>query len=248
MQTCLNCSRHFKGNYCPNCGQKTGIKRITAAVLLEDIVHFFTHLEKGFLHTTWNLLVKPGLVSMNYLEGKRKKYQKPVSYFLIWTGLYVLIHNIIINYFHYKLPDENPVLAGLSEPANKMLRSHFTLFIIPLLLASAFLIYSIMARPVIYFFEVLAICLFGAGTYFMMLFVSDIILGSIFRLNILITNIFSWQTILSSLYNFWFTYDFFKRTKMRFFWLRLVCVTLLITIVGWAILVYLPVLWIYLAG
>jgi hypothetical protein len=248
LQACLNCSTHFKGNFCPHCGQSATVKRITAAVLLEDIMHFFTHLEKGFLHTTWNLLVKPGFVSLNYLAGKRKKYQKPVSYFLIWTGLYILAHNIIINYFQYRLPDEDASLPGLSQQANMMLRTHFTTFIIPLLFISALLLYYIMARPTYYFFEVLAVCLFGAGTYFMMLLLSDIVLGSIFSTNILTVNIFSWQTLLSSLYNFWFTYNFFKRRAIRFFWLRLISVTLLITLIGWVILVYLPVLWIYLTG
>jgi hypothetical protein len=223
-------------------------KRITGAALVKDIIHFFTHLEKGFLHTSWNLLARPGLVSFNYLEGKRSRYQKPVSYFLIWTGLYILTHNLIINHYQYKLPDDVPMLPGMTEKANILLRTHFTIFIIPLLLMTAFFIHIILSRPKYYFIEVLTICLFGAGTYFMMLLVSDIVLGFLFWINTLSANIFLWQTVLSSLFNFWFTYDFFKRLHIRFFWLRIITLTFLITLIGWAIMVYLPATWIYFFG
>jgi|GEM_PF-717845 len=248
MQTCLNCGTHFKGNYCPACGQKVTGKRITGSVLIEDAIHFFTHLEKGFLHTTWNFLARPGLVSINFLEGKRKRYQPPVSYLLIWTTLYILAHNLIINHYGYSLTNEVSPVPLMSTEANNLLRSHFTIFIIPLLLMSALFIYMILARPMYYFTEILTLTLYGAGTYFMMLFASDIILGSIFHINILTTNIFSWQTLLSSAYNLWFTYDFFKRVGLRLFWPRLAAATVLITVTGWIILVYLPQAWIYITG
>jgi hypothetical protein len=190
-------------------------------------------------------VIRPGLVAFNYLEGRRARYQKPVSYLLIWTGLYILTHNLIINQFDYKLPDEDPLIPGMTEAANELLRTHFTVFIIPLLLLSAFFIHLILARPRYYFIEVLTICLYGAGTYFMMLVVSDLVLGLCFRVNTLSANVFIWQTVISSLYNFWFTYDFFKRFRVRLFWLRILLLTLLITITGWSILVYLPAAWIY---
>lgn len=223
-------------------------KRITGSALLKDIFHFFTHLEKGFLHTSWNLLIRPGLVSFNYLDGKRSRYQKPASYFLIWTGFYILVHNIIISHFQYKLPDEVPLIPGMTENANELLRSHFTVFIIPLIFVSAFLIYVVLGRPIYYFIEVLTICLFGTGTYFMMLLASDIIFGFICRVNILSANIFLWQTVLSSVYNFWFTVNFFKRFTVRLFWLRILTLTMLITLIGWIIMVYLPTAWIYFFG
>lgn len=244
-QTCLNCGNLFSGNFCPECGQKATVKRISGSVLISDVIRFFTHLEKGFLHTTWNLLARPGFLSINFLEGKRQKYQPPVSYLLIWTTLYVIIHNFIIGHYGYTIRHEESGIPGLNEEANILLRTHFTAFIIPLLFMSALLIYFLLAKPKYYFTEILTICLFGAGTYFMMLLASDLIFGIIFGINILTTSIFSWQTVLSSVYNFWFTYDFFKRSPPKLFWLRLVAVTLFITTIGWGILVWLPQLWIY---
>jgi len=248
MTACLNCGHLFKGNYCPNCGQKATVKRLTFKILLEDTVHFFTHLEKGFLYTTWNILVRPGVTSLNYLKGKRKKYQKSVSYFLIWTGLYILVHNSIINHYHYRFSAENFTQLSLEEQANFLLRTHFTVFIIPIILISAFFIHTILAKPRYNFVEIFTLCLYGGGTYFMMLLVSDLVLGVIFKVNTISTNVFLWQIILSSVYNFWFSYDIFKRVHLRLLWLRLVTVAILVSISGWLLLVYLPMVWIYLTG
>ena len=245
---CLNCGHIFKGKYCPNCGQKATVQRLTAAVLLKEILHFFTHLESGFLFTTWKFLVSPGITSLNYVEGKRKKYQKPVSYFLIWTGLYILVHNSIINYFHYQMTSETVAQLDIKEQSNILFRHHFTLFIIPVLLASALLLYLLLARPRFNFTELLTLCLFGAGTYFMMTFFSDLILGYIFNINTLSEKVFLWQGVLSSLYNIWFSFDVFKRIGLRFFWVRLIGVSILIAVTGWLIMIYLPMAWLYYMG
>lgn len=79
--SCLNCSTIFSGNYCPVCGQKATVKRLTAVGILVDVFTFFTNMEDGFLYTSWNFLIKPGTSSIQYLTGKRKDYQKPVSFF-----------------------------------------------------------------------------------------------------------------------------------------------------------------------
>jgi Protein of unknown function (DUF3667) len=246
--TCLNCGHHFKGNYCPECGQKASVKRLTAAVLLEEFLHFFTHLETGFLFTSWNFIVRPGISSLNFVAGKRKNYQKPVSYFLIWTGLFILIHNAIINYYHYHLTSEIVTQLNIREQSNIFFRQHFTFFIIPVILVSAILLYYIMARPGFNFIELLALCLYGAGSYFMMSFLSDFVLGVILKVNILAVNVFLWQAVLSSVYNFWFSYDVFKRLHLHLFWLRLLTVSILVAVSGWVLMFYLPMAWIYFTG
>ncbi|KAA9038378.1 DUF3667 domain-containing protein [Ginsengibacter hankyongi] len=243
---CLNCGHHFKGNYCPNCGQKATVERITATSLMADVLHVFTHLEKGFLFTTWSFLIKPGISSINYISGKRKQFQTPVSYFLIWTGLYIVLHDKIVNHFNYLLSGEVITQLDKSGEANRLLQKHFTLFIIPAVFACALSIYYVLARPKYNFTELLVLSLYGGGTYFMMLFLSDIVLGIICKVNVLNAPVFLWQTALSFLYNFWFSFDIFKRARLRLFWLRLICAAILVAITGWIILFYLPIAWLYL--
>ena len=242
--TCLNCGNFFSGNYCPDCGQKATVKRLTASGLLVDIFTFFTNLEHGFLFTSWSFLIKPGTSAMQYLTGKRKDYQKSASFFLIWTGLYILLHNTIVSLFHYQVRSNviSPMDPG--EQSNIFFRQHFTLFIIPVILYSALLVYYIMAKPKYNYIEILILSLYGSGIYFMMSFISDFLLGFIFRVNILSENVFLWQALLSTVYNFWFSFDLFKRLSLKLLWLRLISVSILIAISGWVIMFYLPMLWI----
>jgi hypothetical protein len=246
--TCLNCGELFKGNFCPNCGQAAREERLSATVLLYETVHFVTHFEKGFLHTIWAFLVRPGQTSVNFLSGKRRQYQKPVSYFLILTGLYILLHNFIIHYYkyHYDMLDENRVTLDFREQANLLLRTHFTPYIILIILFSAVIIYQILAKKKYNFIEILTLSLYGGGTYFVMLIVSDLVFGVIFKVNIISVNVFIWQLSISSVYNIWFCFDFFKRAHLKLFWLRLVTASILVSYLGWVIMNYLPMLWVSL--
>jgi hypothetical protein len=245
MTTCLNCGHVFEGNFCSNCGQKATVERLTAAVLLRDALHFFSHIEHGFLFTSWNFIVRPGISSMNYLSGRRRPFQSPASFFLIWTGLYILVHNAVISYGHYQIPVQMVNELNIREQSNVLFRNHFSVFILPVILLSSFLSYIILAKPRYNFTEVLTICLYGAGDYFMMCLVSDFILGLGMKMNILTIAVFLWQSVLSAVYNFWFSFDFYNRLHLRFFWVRLIATSVLIGVSGLLIMLYLPIAWMY---
>jgi hypothetical protein len=91
MSFCKNCGEKVVGSYCSHCGQKTIEQRISFHYISHEVLHFFTHFEKGFLFTSWNMLAKPGKVVTDFVKGKRKIYQPPVSFFLIWITMYLLL-------------------------------------------------------------------------------------------------------------------------------------------------------------
>jgi hypothetical protein len=246
LTQCLNCGATVAGKYCHVCGQKAQVKRLTAKVLFDEVVHFFTHVEETFFKTSLLYIIKPGITSLNYVEGKRKRYQKPVSFFLIWTGVYILLHNLILSKFGYELVLQAKIQSPLYNESNKLFREHFSFFMLPLMVASAFLIWLVMARPRFYFFEIFTIVLYGGATYFILCLISDIILGVIFRININHYSVFIWQTILSGIYNIWFTYDFFRQIKMKWFWPRLILSSVLISVTGYMIMMYVPLAWVIL--
>lgn len=66
------------------------MERITPAYLVHEIFQFFTHLQKGFLFTTRQLIVNPGETVVGFIKGKRKQYYPPISYFLVWISIYAL--------------------------------------------------------------------------------------------------------------------------------------------------------------
>ncbi len=110
MKVCKNCGAHVNGTYCSHCGQKIALERISFHYISHEVTHFFTHFEKGFAFTSWNMLARPGKVVTEFVEGKRKRYQPPVSFFLIWITIYLLMlyiaekifgENVAIDYSNY---------------------------------------------------------------------------------------------------------------------------------------------------
>ena len=69
---CLNCGHTLSGHYCSFCGQKAEVRRLNWKSLGEELLHFLTHIEKGFIMISGQLLIRPGVVAHEYLEGKRK--------------------------------------------------------------------------------------------------------------------------------------------------------------------------------
>ncbi len=246
MASCLNCGNPVTGSYCSACGQKTAVERFSTSVVIAEILHFFTHFEKGFLHTIWSFIARPGITSLNFLRGKRKRYQQPVSYLFICVGLYILVHNFIINYYHYHVSAASIAQMNLTDQANVLLRTHFAPFLICILIISALIIYLVLGRPLFNFTEILILSFYGGGTYLMMLFLTDIILGWLFGINVISPAVFLWQTILSSFYNFWFCADLFTKVKIQFLWVKLFIVAILIALIGLLLFNYLPLAWIYL--
>ncbi len=88
--SCLNCGNKFHGHYCSNCGQKATVSKLTWASLLREFLHFFTHAEHSFIYTSRSLFTRPGQIIKEFLDGKRKKVHKPVTFVLVWFAIYKL--------------------------------------------------------------------------------------------------------------------------------------------------------------
>jgi len=89
---CLNCGAALesKDHFCSNCGQNSSTHRLTFKHLLHEIFHAFTHADKGILFLLKGMATKPGTVAREYIEGKRKKYFSPFTFFAILMALFVL--------------------------------------------------------------------------------------------------------------------------------------------------------------
>jgi hypothetical protein len=248
LSSCLNCGAEVVGKFCHECGQKINIHRFNTKTLLEETLHFLTHIEENFIFTTKEFIVRPGISSINYLRGKRKKYQPPISFFIIWTGAYILIHNLIIRFFHYQLGQSSVLFKSHNEEANELLRSHFTLFFMPVLFVSSIVIYFVLAKPRFTYIEVIVICLFGAGCFNALLIINDLLLGVLFQINLNNAWVFIFLSVIAGTYNLWFCYTLFKKIELRLLWLRLCITALLISFLGWIIIIYLPPLWLQLSN
>jgi Protein of unknown function (DUF3667) len=88
---CKNCGAAFTGKYCNQCGEKVYSEKDKSVFhLFEEGLHFITHFEGTFFNTVKKIFTRPGQLSVDYCNGKRKTYFKPLSFFLLLVVLYLL--------------------------------------------------------------------------------------------------------------------------------------------------------------
>lgn len=91
VHTCKNCGNVFSGKFCNQCGEKLYSEHDKSVMhFAEESLHFLTHLDGSFFTTLKMLFSRPGQLSVDYCNGLRKRYFKPVSFFLLLVVLYLL--------------------------------------------------------------------------------------------------------------------------------------------------------------
>jgi len=93
---CKNCHSplNFESDYCHACGGKVIRNRLNFKNLFEHISETFFNYDNTVLRTLIDLFRRPEQVIQPYIDGVRKRYVNPVSYFalaLTISGLYLLV-------------------------------------------------------------------------------------------------------------------------------------------------------------
>ena len=126
MKNCPNCEMPLVSvnAYCPDCGQKLPVHRLTTSHLLHDLFHSVTHADKGLLLLLKDLASRPGKVAKEFVEGKRKKYFNPFTFILLCTAFVVFING----QFKTFIPDVKADPAILKQlPDEKTREKYLTL-------------------------------------------------------------------------------------------------------------------------
>src|SRR3954465_173640 len=90
LRVCRRCGFSGSENYCARCGEPYKHKRISVSGLAHEVLHHFTHFEKGFGYTLKKLVTRPGYMQRAYIEGDRTRHQKPFSMFFICATISAL--------------------------------------------------------------------------------------------------------------------------------------------------------------
>ena len=81
---CQNCGNYLNGTYCSNCGEKQFDKHeLTVKHFFGEILESFFHFDNRFFKSLKLLLTKPGQLSLNFVEGRRVYFMKPLQLFLV---------------------------------------------------------------------------------------------------------------------------------------------------------------------
>lgn len=94
--TCLNCGQPLSGNenFCSYCGQKNATNKLTFGNFIQSIFSGFFSYDSRFWKTFVPLLTKPGLVSQQYIEGKRARFVNPFQLYLNVSIIFFLLIGI----------------------------------------------------------------------------------------------------------------------------------------------------------
>jgi len=87
---CSNCGATLSARYCAKCGQDSHVT-LTVRHFMEEFVEGMTHFDSTFWRTFQPLLFKPGLLTEQFLLGKRKSYAPPLRSYLVLSVLYFLL-------------------------------------------------------------------------------------------------------------------------------------------------------------
>jgi hypothetical protein len=106
---CVSCNTECDANFCPHCGEQSGIKKLTYKSVFEDALSTITYMDKGFLYNVKTLLINPKAIAIDYIFGKRKGIFNPVSFLIFSVTLYLIIANL------YEIPKGDMVKDNLPD-------------------------------------------------------------------------------------------------------------------------------------
>ena len=93
--TCNNCGAVSNGYFCPECGQRLSVYKVTFQETFQDLADAFFSINAPLFTTIKGLVVRPGDLLRNYLNGQRRKFYRPVAFFLLTTFVYLIVRQLI---------------------------------------------------------------------------------------------------------------------------------------------------------
>ena len=97
-QHCHNCDADYSGNFCPVCGQRTGLGRVGWQSIKDSIALLWGMDSRSLGYTLLQLLGRPGYLVRDYISGPRQVSFPPVKMLVIICLFVVIVESV----FHVK--------------------------------------------------------------------------------------------------------------------------------------------------
>jgi hypothetical protein len=88
---CLNCKQLLTGEYCTHCGQRERGREVRVRDVAGDALEDMSSLDSRLWRTLAGLLFRPGLVTAEYLAGRRASFVPPLRFYFIVSFLVFLV-------------------------------------------------------------------------------------------------------------------------------------------------------------
>ena len=96
-KVCPRCSQKVDGNFCGNCGERLSINRedLSLKNFAREAYHELFDLDSKFLRTLKYLFLRPGFLTVEWLNGSRNLYIKPLRLYISLVVIHFLLFSAI---------------------------------------------------------------------------------------------------------------------------------------------------------
>jgi len=118
-KNCLNCNAQVNGRYCSICGQENIEPKETLWQLTTHFFYDIFHYDGKFLSTLKTLLFRPGLLTREYVRGRRMRYLHPIRMYIFTSAVFFIIFiSFIVGDKMYDI-DVNQLTSAQNSAINK---------------------------------------------------------------------------------------------------------------------------------
>ncbi|GAB1308102.1 hypothetical protein KH5_07850 [Urechidicola sp. KH5] len=124
LPNCLNCGKplDIDDNFCSYCGQKN-VEKLSFGSFLGQVISGFFNYDSRFWTTFIPLLLTPGKVTSDYIEGKRKRYVNPFQMYLHVSIIFFIILGLTNkDEASFTPPPNTPETAAVNDSATTELK------------------------------------------------------------------------------------------------------------------------------
>lgn len=123
---CINCNYEHDEKFCPNCGEKAAVPKITFRSMFRAALSTITNMDKGFLYNIKHLFSEPDKIVRDYLNGKRKGILNPISFLIISVTIYLIVDSLII--INLEFDHDSSKIYSYGYEAGRFIKLHFKYF------------------------------------------------------------------------------------------------------------------------
>jgi hypothetical protein len=90
-ENCLNCGEVLRGQHCSHCGQRAKVRVLSLGTLLRDLLGDLANFDSRIWRTLYPLAFRPGVLTVEYLRGRRTHYSPPFRMYLILSVVFFVL-------------------------------------------------------------------------------------------------------------------------------------------------------------
>jgi len=93
-ENCLNCGEVLRGQHCSHCGQHAQVRVLSLWSLVRDVVGDLLDADSRIWRTLVPLAFRPGLLTQDFLRGRRARYTPPFRMYLVLSLVFFVLASL----------------------------------------------------------------------------------------------------------------------------------------------------------